>query len=84
MIYIEKEQGNIEEAKIWAYDAIDNHPQNANIMKQLIGLDEKTGELDEAIEVAENLIKINPEVAEYQEMLNKLKKRKKSEQELER
>jgi len=84
MIYIERKQGNLDDARFWAYEGIDNHPQNANVMKQLISILEKTGELDEAIEIAEKLRQINPQVDEYQKLVKRLQKSKINEQDLEK
>lgn len=76
MIYIEKAQGNLEDAKFWAYEAMEHHPDNTNLMKQLIQVAEQSGEWSEAIETAKKLQKIDPRESENQNLIKRLQKRK--------
>ena len=55
LIYIENEEGNFEDAKLWAYEALDKYPDSIPIRKQLISI-ARIEQNDE--EVVEQLKKI--------------------------
>ncbi len=44
IIYLEKEQGNWEDAQLWAYEAMERFPDNETIRKQVHFLEQQTGE----------------------------------------
>lgn len=75
MAYIEKKQGNLEDAKLWVYEAMEYHPQNTELIKQLIRIDEALGDIEEATSMAEELVKLTPQVAENQRILESLKRK---------
>lgn len=61
LVYIEKEEGNLEDAKLWAYEALDNFPDNIEIREQLIRIAKEEKDEQEVISQLKKIISINPE-----------------------
>lgn len=71
LIHIEKMEGNLEDAKLWAYEAIDNFPNSIELRRQLISMSEAENDDQEVIKQLKEIIKINPDNDEYKRKLKK-------------
>ena len=60
LVYIEKKEGNLEDAKLWAYEALDNFPNNIEIREQLIRIAKEENDEQEVISQLKKIISINP------------------------
>lgn len=60
LVHIEKETGNLEDAKLWAYEALDKFPNSIEIREQLIALAKKEKDDQEVIRQLKEIIEINP------------------------
>ena len=61
LVHIEKETGNWEDAKLWAYEALDKFPNSIKIREQLIALAKEEKDNQEIIKQLKDIISINPE-----------------------
>ena len=59
LILIEKENGNFEEAKLWAYEALDRFPKSIQIREQLISIAKIEDDRKEVIRQLKDIININ-------------------------
>ena len=59
LIHIEKENGNFEEAKLWAYEALDRFPKSIQIREQLISIAKIEDDRKEVIRQLKDIININ-------------------------
>lgn len=60
LVHIEKETGNLEDAKLWAYEALDKFPNSIEIREQLIALAKEEKDDQEVIKQLKEIIEINP------------------------
>lgn len=60
LVYIEKKEGNLEDAKLWAYEALDNFSNNIEIREQLIRIAKEENDEQEVISQLKKIISINP------------------------
>ena len=61
LVHIEKETRNWEDAKLWAYEALDKFPNSIKIREQLIALAKEEKDNQEIIKQLKDIISINPE-----------------------
>lgn len=61
LIHIEKKEENFEDAKLWAYDALDKFPNSIDIREQLISIARSEKDENEIIRQLKDIISINPE-----------------------
>lgn len=59
LIHIEKENGNFEEAKLWAYEALDRFSKSIQIREQLISIAKIEDDRKEVIRQLKDIININ-------------------------
>lgn len=60
MVRLEKSQGNLDDAKLWAYEGIDRFPNDIRLREQLISIAKQEKDDKEVIEQLRELIKIAP------------------------
>lgn len=61
LVHIEKAEGNFEDAKLWAYEAIDKFPNSIEIKEQLISIARAEKDDQEIIRQLKDIIDISPE-----------------------
>ena len=61
LVHIEKAEGNFEDAKLWAYEAIDKFPNSIEIREQLISIARAEKDDQEIIRQLKDIIDISPE-----------------------
>lgn len=61
LVHIEKTEGNFEDAKLWAYEALDKFPNNIGIREQLISIARIEKDDQEIIKQLKDIISIEPE-----------------------
>lgn len=61
LVHIEKTEGNFEEAKLWAYEALDKFPNSIEIREQLISIARIEKDDQEIIKQLKDIINIEPE-----------------------
>lgn len=72
LIHLEHKEGNIDDAKIYAYDAIDLFPDSIPIRKQLINIAIEENDYPEIREQLQNVLRINPKNTNVKNKLNNL------------
>ena len=77
LIYIEKLEGNIEDAKTWAYIAIDKFPNDVEVRKQLISIAKLENDNKEIKNQLKNIERINLQSMKNIERLQKIMEEKK-------
>ena len=60
LVHIEKKIGNLEDAKLWAYEALDKFPNSIEIREQLISIAREEKDEQEVIKQLRDIIEINP------------------------
>ena len=60
LVHIEKKIGNLEDAKLWAYEALDKFPNSIEIREQLISIAKEERDEQEVIKQLRDIIEINP------------------------
>ena len=60
LVQIEKKIGNLEDAKLWAYEALDKFPNSIEIREQLISIAKEERDEQEVIKQLRDIIEINP------------------------
>lgn len=71
IVHLEKKEGNLENAKLWAYDCLDKFPDNIGIREQLISLAKKENDNKEVVRLLKEIIELNPGNDKNQEKLKK-------------
>lgn len=71
IVHLEKNEGNLEDAKLWAYDCLDRFPDNIGIREQLISVAKKENNNKEVIRLLKEIIELNPGNDKNQEKLKK-------------
>ena len=61
LVHIEKTEGNFEDAKLWAYEALDKFPNSLGIREQLISIARIEKDDQEIIKQLKDIISIEPE-----------------------
>ena len=61
LIHLEKEEGNLDDAKLWAYEATENFPNNITIREQLISIAREENDTQEIIRLLKEIIDISPD-----------------------
>lgn len=61
LVHIEKKEHNFEDAKLWAYEALDKFPNSIPIREQLISIARLENDNQEIINQLKYIISINPE-----------------------
>lgn len=61
LVYLEKTEGNYNDAKLWAYDCIEKFPDGIGIREQLISIARKEKDNKEVIKQLKEIININPQ-----------------------
>lgn len=61
LVHIEKKENNFEDAKLWAYEALDKFPNSIPIREQLISIARLEKDDQEIINQLKYIISINPE-----------------------
>lgn len=61
LVHIEKVEGNFEDAKLWAYEALDKFPNSIEIREQLISIARIEKDDQEIIKQLKDIISIEPE-----------------------
>lgn len=72
LIHLEKTEGNFEDAKLWAYEAIDKFPDRIEIREQLISIARIESDNQEIIRQLKDIISIKPENEKNRKRLNKI------------
>ena len=60
LIYLEKNEGNLDDAKLWAYDAIDKFPDSIDIREQLISIARVEKDDQEIIKLLKEIMDLDP------------------------
>lgn len=60
LVYIEKKEGNLKDAKLWADMALDSFPDSIEIREQLIRIAKEENDEQEVISQLKKIISINP------------------------
>ncbi len=71
IVHLEKNEGDLEDAKLWAYDCLDRFPDNIGIREQLISIAKKENNNKEVIRLLKEIIELNPGNDKNQEKLKK-------------
>lgn len=61
LVHLEKSEGNLEDAKLWAYDGLEKFPDSIAIREQLISIAKQENDSQEVIKQLKEIIAINPE-----------------------
>ena len=61
LVHIEKTEGNFEDAKLWAYEALDKFPNSIEVREQLISIARIEKDDQEIIKQLKDIISIEPE-----------------------
>lgn len=73
LIYLEKTEGNLEDAKIWALEAEEQFSDNLGIKEVQFRIAREEGNVGEMIELAKQIKKINPQNTKYEDEVNRVK-----------
>ncbi|MFR2571323.1 MAG: tetratricopeptide repeat protein [Clostridia bacterium] len=60
LVHIEKKEENFEDAKLWAYEALDKFPDSIDIRKQLISIAKAENDRQEIITQLKDILSIEP------------------------
>ena len=74
MIHIEKNEGNFEDAKVWAKDALDKFPNSIQIRKQLILIAREEGKPQEVLRLAKEILSIDSNNEESKKIIHQMTK----------
>ena len=73
LVHIEKIEGNFEDAKLWAYEALDKFPNSIGIREQLISIAKMENDDKEIIKQLKDIIRIEPENEKHKKRLQIVK-----------
>ncbi len=73
LVHIEKTEGNFEDAKLWAYEALDKFPNSIGIREQLISIAKMENDDKEIIKQLKDIIRIEPENEKHKKRLQTVK-----------
>ena len=74
LIYLEKSEGNYEDAKIWALEADEQFPNNLGIKEVSFRIAREEGNVPEMIQIAKQIKRIKPDDKKYEEEIARIKK----------
>ena len=69
MVHIEKTENNMDEAKLWAYEALDKFPESIKIREQLISIAKEERDEHEIEKQLKEIIALQPQNEKYRNML---------------
>lgn len=72
MIHIENTLGNTEDAKLWAYEALDKYPDSIPLREQIIAIARQENDREEIINQIKEIVRTNPENKKYANILEKI------------
>lgn len=67
LIYLEKNFGSLDDAKLWANEAIDKFPDSIGIREQLMSIAKKENNTEEVLTQLKAILKINPRKEKYKD-----------------
>ena len=73
LVHIEKTEGNFEDAKLWAYEALDKFPNSIGIREQLISIAKMENDDKEIIKQLKDIIRIEAEIEKHKKRLQTVK-----------
>ena len=73
LVHIEKTEGNFEDEKLWAYEALDKFPNSIGIREQLISIAKMENDDKEIIKQLKDIIRIEPENEKHKKRLQTVK-----------
>lgn len=75
LIHLEKETGNLEDAKIWALEAEDQFPDNLGLKEARFRIARKEGNVDDMFLIAKEIRALSPEYIKYEKEAERYKDR---------
>lgn len=72
LVHLEKVEGNLDDAKIWAYDAIEKFPYDIRIREQLISIAREEKDNQEIIRQLKEISKVEPENQKNKKRLQRI------------
>lgn len=73
LIHLEKEVGNLEDAKIWALEAEDQFPDNLGLKEARFRIARKEGNIDDMFSIAKEIRSLSPEYTRYEKEAERYK-----------
>ena len=73
LIHLEKEAGNLEDAKIWALEAEDQFPDNLGLKEARFRIARKEGNIDDMFSIAKEIRSLSPEYTRYEKEAERYK-----------
>ena len=74
LVHIEKQDGNFDDAKLWAYECLDKFPDSISMREQLISIARAENDIKEIIKQLKEINHIDPENKNGKRILDKIKK----------
>lgn len=75
LIYLETQQGNYEDAKLWAQDVLSTFPNSIEIREQLITIAKREKNPQDVMKWLKEIIRLSPRSEKYNEKMNRLNER---------
>lgn len=72
-VHLEKSQGNLKDAKDWAYEGIANFPDSISLREHLISIAREENDKQEEIRLLKEILNINPENFKVRDRLEQIK-----------
>lgn len=72
LVHLEKSQGNLRDAKDWAYEGIANFPDSISLRENLISIAREEKDRKEEIRLMKEIISINPENFKIKDRLDQI------------
>lgn len=72
LIHLETNQGNYEDAKLWAYEVLDRFPESIEIREQLILIARRERKPEDVITILKDILQISPTSDRHKERLEKI------------
>lgn len=77
LIHLETNQGNYEDAKLWAYEVLDRFPESIEIREQLILIARKEKKPEDVISLLNEILQISPGSERHKDKLERMSERQK-------
>lgn len=74
LIYLEKQEGNLEDAKIWALEAEEQFPNNMGLKEVEFRIARQERNVDEMLQIAREIKALNSTNTKYEEIALKMKR----------
>lgn len=74
LVYLEQGENNLEDAKLWAYDALTKYPGSIQIREQIISIAKMQRDNEEVLKQLKEIISISPENKRGNKMLDTIKR----------